>query len=381
VTGSSVRRIAAGRRGAARRPRAAEAGFTMVELMVALVVSSLLIGMILAIFLRISVAYRGQQQVAEVQAKLAAARARIEIDAKHAGLNLAQGFTLAATGSSLISPLRILNNTTAPDELGFYYADTSVQATALAACDRMVCGSLSSTQGFAVGDLVVETTSSATDGPFTAQLDARIAVFQACVLQVTAVAPGQLTFSQVAPWGGPGNTHCQGSTTPNGTVYMKFVPRYWRIDPGRPGEGVLQLSPTGNLVGVNDWQDQAYGFTDIQVATRFFEEGDLTDTLDPDLDPTRDWYSGEDQETRTAPGAGQTPLQVSISLVARTERDVEGIATAATPTLTSSANPSNNTLGDRAAVALPSSLPELSGNRIFRYTTFQVDLRNIGVGR
>ena len=46
--------------------------------MVALIVSSLLVGMILSIFLRMSLAYRGQQQVANVQSVLAGARQMIE---------------------------------------------------------------------------------------------------------------------------------------------------------------------------------------------------------------------------------------------------------------------------------------------------------------
>jgi hypothetical protein len=73
---------------------------------------------------------------------------------------------------------------------------------------------------------------------------------------------------------------------------------------------------------------------------------------------------------------------MSISLVARTDRPVEGIATAQTPTLTVAANPNNNTLGNRPSVALPAvGDPALQGSFIYRYTTFQVDFRNLGVGR
>lgn len=368
---------------AARAGRRREAGFTLIELMVALLVSSLLVGMILAIFLRISVAYRGQQQVAEVQGKLAAARAKIEIDAKHAGLNMAPGFTIASSGTTLLSPLRVINNSDAPDEIGFYYADTMVQAatvTGAGTCTHTLCDQLDSTVGFAVGDLVVEATASAEASPFAAENDAKIAKFQACVLQISAIGPNQLTFSEAPPWGAAGNTHCGAPPAPGVTMFYKLAARYWRIDPARPGEGVLQMSPTGDLLGANDWQDQAYGFTDLQVATRFYDD-DPIETPDPDLDPRRDWYSDDTQETWTEPGAGEMPIQVSISLVARTERDVEGIASSSTPNLTVPGNTANNTIGDRAAIPLPSALPELSGNRIFRYTTFQVDLRNLGVGR
>lgn len=360
--------------------------------MIGLVVSSLLVGMIFAIFIRMSGAYRGQQQVAEVQGKLAAARARIELDAKQAGLAMANGFYLAALGPGVAQPpLRVINNADGPDEVAFYSADPSAQAATTGGsgtCNRNQCDRLDATQGFAVGDLVVM--STVTWDPAATAGAAQIARFEACVLQLDAVGATSFGFSNTPPWGSPGNTFCPGNIVLGTTMFYKLTARHWRIDPARPADGVLQLSTGGALVGVDDWQDQAYGFTDLQVATRLFEAGDLTDTPDPGADPERDWYSGEDQETATAPfvpaaapapAPAKIPIQISISLVARTERDVEGIASASTPSLTVAGNTANNTIGDRAAIALPSALPALVGNRIYRYTTFQVDLRNLGVGR
>jgi prepilin-type N-terminal cleavage/methylation domain-containing protein len=371
-----------------RRPpaRAAQRGFTLVELMVALVVSSLLVGMIFAIFIRMSVAYRSQQQVAQVQSKLAAARGKLELDAKLAGLALADGFYMAGLPAALKrAPLRVVNNADVPDELAFYYADTSVQVatrTGVAGtCTRLACDRLDSTAGLAAGDVVVMSTVEWRDSEFAGA--AKIAKFEACVLQLAGVGPAQLTFSTAAPWGTADNSFCPRDPVVGTTMFYKLAARHWRIDPARPADGVLQLSTLGALIGVDDWQDQAYGFTDLQVATRFYEAGDLTDTPDPGTDPLRDWYSGEEQETATAPAAdfAKVPIQISISLVARTERDVEGIASSSTPSLIVAGNPDNNTIGDRAAIALPSALPALSGNRILRYTTFQIDLRNLGVGR
>lgn len=364
---------------------AAQRGFTLIELMVALVVSSLLVGMILAIFMRMSIAYRGQAQIAEVQSKLAAARAKLEHDAKHAGLGMAQGFTIMSTPSGLhLSPLRVGNNSTSPDNLGFYFADPSVRAATVfgstAVCDKLQCDALDSTAGFAVGDVVVSSTASLNDSPYGAG-DADIATFRACVLQIASIGPTQLGFAASGLWGAPGNNHCPDPVLGT-TIYYKFVAHAWRIDPSRPTLGVLQLSPTGDLIGGNDWQDQAYGFTDIQVATRFYEEINVIDSADPDTDPTHEWHSDSVQSTFLAQQAILVPpIQISISLVARTERDVEGIASSSTPNLTVAGNSANNTIGDREAVALPSVTPELSGNRIYRYTTFQVDLRNLGVGR
>jgi len=159
----------------------------------------------------------------------------------------------------------------------------------------------------------------------------------------------------------------------------------------------LQLSQNGGLLlGADVWSTLAFGFTDLQTSLQIFHSFSglpwpvLGDTLDPDTDSVRDWYSDGVQDTLTLPTtASGNPLdprdgliQISISLVARTDRNVEGIATAATPQLTDPANPSNNVLGDHASVTLPSATdPALQGSRIYRYTTFQVDFRNLGVGR
>ncbi|MEO7734004.1 MAG: prepilin-type N-terminal cleavage/methylation domain-containing protein, partial [Kofleriaceae bacterium] len=89
-------------------------GFTLIELMVALVISSLLVGMILAIFSRMSIAYRGQQQIAGVQQVLAAARATIEFDAKQAGLAMPQGFIY--NDSLVHQAVSVTNSNTGPDQ-------------------------------------------------------------------------------------------------------------------------------------------------------------------------------------------------------------------------------------------------------------------------
>jgi hypothetical protein len=358
--------------------------------MVALVVSSLLVGMLFAIFIRMSTAYRGQQQVAEVQSKLAAARAKIEQDAKLAGLRMADGFYVAPLGSGLKrSPLRVINNADAPDELELYYADPAVQVAVTGiGCTKVSCDQLTSTEGLAPGDVVVMSTVSWERVTEYAS-SAKVALFDACVLQVAGVGAGQLSFSTDLPWGTPDNSFCPtAAPVPGRTTFSKLVARHWRIDPARPADGVLQLSTLGTLEGRPDWQDQAYGFTDLQVATRFYEPTDASETADPDLDAKRDWYSGEQQEIATAPAPpvvpavdAIAPIQLSISLVARTERDVEGIASASTPSLTAPGNDQHNTVGDRAAIPLPSALPALAGHRIYRYTTFQIDLRNLGVGR
>jgi prepilin-type N-terminal cleavage/methylation domain-containing protein len=375
-------------------------GFTLIELMVALVVSSLLVGMILAIFSRMSIAYRGQQQIAGVQQVLAAARATIEFDAKQAGLAMPQGFVFAGDGK-LHPAVSITNSSTGPDQLAFFYADSSTQALVVPA----VWGStltVDDTSGFAVNDLVVVSTADLTTGGLGSN-DGNIAKYAACTLKVQGKTSTTLQFFTTPPWGSANEGHCgaAGLANPSATTLIyKFVAHGYRIDTTtavNAAIGALQLSANGGLLGAADiWNPLAFGFTDLQTSLQIFHQFSpapwppVGDTLDPDADGVRDWYSGALQDTLTQPttlvGNPVDPrdglLQISISLVARTDRDVEGIATAVTPTLTDPVNPNNNMLGDHAQVTLPSATdPALQGSRIYRYTTFQVDFRNLGVGR
>lgn len=383
------------------RPR----GFTLIELMVALVVSSLLVGMILAIFSRMSLSYRGQQQIAGVQQVLAAARATIELDAKQAGLEVSQGFKIASDGAvgggTIHQPIHITDSATGPDQIAFFYADTSTQAV-VTDPSTFGAGILTVDQpvGFLPGSLVVLVNVDVSNpSPIDVATagDPVIAKYTACVVQidpaagsVAAANPGTIRFSTAPPWGVAGLVHCPAITT--NTMLYNFVARAYRIDtstPARAALGPLQQSPTGGLLGTaaDNWTDLAYGFTDIQTALRMYEEGDATDA-DGDTDPRRDWYSDNQQDNVTATGPvpgppwPPAPIQMSISLVARTDRDIEGIATAQTPALTDAAKPGNNPIGDHPSVPLPSATDDLlKGSRIYRYVTFQVDFRNLGVGR
>jgi hypothetical protein len=282
------------------------------------------------------------------------------------------------------SPVIIVNHNNAPDEITFLHADSTTQSAVQK--NGAVGGAVpvDDNTGFTVGDIVVIVTVDTTTPNPIDPLAANVTSYSGCLLRVSGTpGPTVVQFDTTPPFGEPANSHCPNLTMGQSMLY-KVAAHAYRIDPGRPAEGVLQLSPTGNLYGVNDWQDLAYGFTDIQVATQFYD-GDGIDTLDPDADPNRDWYSGDLQTTLTASVDDATlykpPLQMVITLVARTDRDVDGVGTAATPQLIDPANPDHNMIGDRPSVPLPSVDPMLQGNRVYRYETFQIDLRNTGVGR
>jgi hypothetical protein len=357
--------------------------------------------MILAIFSRMSLAYRGQQQIAGVQQVLAAARATIELDAKQAGLGMPGGFSTAIAGAALRSPLTVVNAANAPDQIAFFYADTSTQAVVTAFAGWPATLTVDSSVGFAPGDLIVLTkpdTSQAS--PFVNE--ANITAYTACVVQIATGAgsvvvgpPASLAIAGAAtlPWGG--TAHCVNSPPSIGTMVYKFVAHGYRIDTtlARIGLGALQQSQTGGLLGANEvWSDLAYGFSDLQTALRAYQPIAGAD-LDADGDANRDWYSADVQNSLTTlPTAAPAPanavlLQMSISLVAHTDRDVEGISSTQVPAMIDATKPLANTpVGDRAVVVLPLPPPPwpdalYPGLRIYRYTTFQVDLRNLGVGR
>jgi prepilin-type N-terminal cleavage/methylation domain-containing protein len=378
--------------------RTRQRGFTLIELMVALLVSSLLVGMILAIFSRMSLAYRGQQQIAGVQQILAAARAAIELDAKQAGLGMPQGFRTAMTAPALQSPVQVINSSTRPDQVAFFYEDPSSQALVSASTlktDGTITvadpiPALPPNSPFVVGDLVVLTTSSTAAHP-PPGTNPDIATYDACVLKIASInaAAKQYTFETAAPWGSGTESHCS-DPIPSRTMMYRFIAHAYRIDPtpAKLALGVLDRSVTGNLLGNAEvWDELAYGFSDLQTAVRIYDPAGATD-LDGDGDVRYNWYSGANQNdaTRLAPAqlpAGSTVLGMSISLLARTDRNVEGIATPTTPDLIGPPTADNNPIGDHASIALPAAPPNdllLPGQRIYRYTTFQVDFRNLGVG-
>ncbi len=366
-----------------------ERGFTLIELMVSLLVSSLLVILLLGVMHRMTFAFREKQQLTSVQQVLGGVRRAIEIDAKQAGYLMAQGFTIASDGAggSAVkhSPVRIRNSSTGPDEVAFFYADATRQSlvTSSGTATRVT---VEQPQLFAGGDLVVLSTvdTNTMFNPISPVLEAKIAVYSACVVQVASIDGDDLVLAETGDWGRSGNSHC-ANTTANVTTASRLVAHAWRIDPSRPAEGVLQLDETGNLTASPSFEDYAMGITDLQLATYFYD-GDGVDSDDPDTDGDRDWSSSTEQETRTADVAiGSSfvaPLMMSISVVARTTENVEGIATAATPRLTDSSSADHNTIGDRDSVTLPSATdPALGGHRLYRFTTFAVDLRNLGVGR
>ena len=375
--------------------RSARAGFTLIELMIALTVSALLVAMILSIFTRMTTAFRSQQYVAELQRSLTAAHDLIGRDVRQAGFQLLDGvYTPNGLSRTLHPGVEIRDNASGfgPDELHVFYADPSAQARVTAMTGLAV--TVDNRDRFEIGDVVVITKSLVeqigTTGPIVTRTDA-------CVMQIAGIVGAIFTMQQTGTWGALLNPQCTLTIPILGTNTMiyRFVARGYRIDATRRSLGVLQQSVTAGLV--NDWQDLGLGFTDFQIASRWYEGEDnsglaTVDTADLDTDPQREWYSGADQNTLTATSTtavdSTRPLltELRLTLVVRTRQKLLAVGAARTPTLTDAARNNNNDLGNRASVTLAgvadASRPEeLRGDAIFRYATVGIDLRNLSVGR
>jgi len=391
-------------RRADRRRR--QRGFTLIELMVALVVSTLLIGLILSIFARMSLAYRSQQNVAELQQILAAAHAQIGRDLRQAGFGMADGFFIAAD-QTLHQPVEVINNADGfgPDEIRVFTADASAEARVLSFNSDVVTDAFTSlvvdeVDDFVDGDVAVIVKSEGRDDQATLR-------YHACVVQIETIAGTTFNIDGAGSWGSADNDQCdelRDATVSGSTMIYRFKARAYRIDPTRLDLAVLQVSTSGDLLA-NDWQDLGIGFTDLQVATRWYEGDDdsglaAVDTADLDADPLREWYSGDNQATLSAPlVTGGSPYllndydqarprmtAVRVSLAVRTHTRIDSVPTSATPKFQDDARVDNNELGDRDAFDLDgtpdASRPtELKGDNIYRYATVGSDLRNLAVGK
>ncbi len=381
-------------------PWRGQRGVTLVELMVALVVQSIFILFVLSLYTRMSTAYRAQGSVSDVQQTLQAARETVLPQLEQAGFGLPNGFKALGDGATVIPALSVINDAdgTGPDLLRFYYADPTAQARVTSFIDaNRQEAVVDFTGNFRVGDLVVMVNPRMI--PVTGAAD--IAQYDACVARVTAIdaSTNTIRFDGSSPDYNTGsNDQCidvQDATQTEGpaaseTMLYLFVGRSYRIDPARKELSVLQMSPSGELQP-GDWTDVGIGFTDLQVATRYFEEGDTVD-LDGDGDPQRDWYSAEAQETPDP--TGSRPLnavltQVSVSFAVRTTYELDVVSSAQTPGFVVGTDPqsvAHNRIGDHPSLPLAgvpdsSRPPEHRGDHIYRFSTSTVNVRNMGVGR
>ncbi len=386
-------------RGVLRRPRA-EAGTTLIELMISLVISGILVTFIFSIKTNLANGLRTQNKLSDLQQTVQAARAMVSRDIRLAGFMIPDGFKTAIQGTptAVLPSFQVLNNAdgSGPDLLRVFYADAAVAAHVLTIDPTArAYAEVENAGAFVLGDVVVLTNPRFVAASVSGAAD--LVDYDACVVQITSIVPGtptRIDFASNGAYNAALNPQCatvEASTTTEGaaseTVMYRFHARSYRIDPTRKIESVLQMSPSGELA-TNDWVDLGFGFTDLQIASRFSESGDLAD-LDGDGDAAHDWYSAEAQETPDTTGSrppGAVLVQVSLSIAVRTQTEVHGAGSSASPAFIDTARVSYNRLGDSPAVAL-AGVPDASrpvqyrGNHVYRFSSVAIDMRNMGVGR
>lgn len=362
-----------------RLRRARQAGLTLVEVMVSVVLVGIACAFALGTQVRMTGVLHDQTLTAQTQQTLRVATDSITRDVQMAGF-LASSVYRAGNATAL-SPLSVVNGGTGPDQITILYADSTVlsvipQAGNDSGTYKTSTGTLvPSSTGFAANSLVLAT-HIASNGPANAPSVLGVG----CLLWITGVDATHIITDPVSgstAWTVSGNSQCDTLAAVWNDGYSAFaapVFRSYRIKPGDT-RGVLQMSPTGGVVA-NDWQDVALGIIDMQIALRVYQKGDAVDE-DGDGNPEYDWFSGDNMN---ALPTGATITAVSITLLAKSTSEVTALVLDKTPDLMESGGKpaANNRIGDVAGTTLPqtSLTSPYYGARVFRTYSQTVNLRN-----
>lgn len=366
-------------------------GFTLIELMIAMVAASLLLGMAFSVYTRLSVSYRAQSDVSALQSSLSAASSQITGPIRAVGHKIPDGF--AVNGVGTVPALVVQNDTDASDttfstdEIRVYYADASASARVLSSpAPTGSAVTVDDRDTFEVEELVLITNPRPPVVMTAGQ--APVVGYDACLVQITGIAgtsPAVFEFAPILPFNSANNAHCTSALDMSRSIspmIYRFGARGIRIDPdvSKRQTGVLQTSASGGLIA-GDWQLMGVGFTNLQVAVRYAEGSDAVDA-DGDGDPTRDWYSGTQM-----PSVSAVPLSINVSLEIRTFKELDIVPSSATPSFVEEgSDPDHNALGDWDSQPLfgvsDGARPtQYRGDHIYRSQTVRIDLRNLGVGQ
>ena len=380
-----------------------QSGLTLIELMVALLISSLLIGLVFAIYTRMSVAYRGQSGMSDVQQVLRAAQHEMARHVRNAGHLVPQGFNTSAAvrgvlgeAGNPVPAVRVFNddgndgaNNFTPDKIRVFYGDATAMARITAITGTTI--TVDDVDTFKSGDLILVVGNVSFTGNDALDAGAELAEYNnVCVFKLNLITGNDFDLSNDGHYNNHDAVPCAlpypNTTVAVGSMVYRFVGRSFRIDPDPTPKirklAALQVSHSGESAVAADWQIMGAGFTDLQFAQRYWMKVPPGTDLDGDGDASHDWFSG----SVAAPLAPDAHLvEVSISLVVRTTTNTNAVPTSATPDL-SDANINHNRLGDSPSFDLLNT-PDaarpvhLQGDHIYRWSSMRVDLRNMGVGR
>ncbi|MCD6224881.1 MAG: prepilin-type N-terminal cleavage/methylation domain-containing protein, partial [Deltaproteobacteria bacterium] len=255
-------------------------GFTIVELMIAMAIVSLVMAAIVSAFISQQESYDTQEQVAVMQQNGRAAMSALSLDVRIAGFGLGNASTsyydTSAGATVYLQAVASHNNyTNGTDRIDICYSDPSGTTEIT---DDMPNSSailkVDTVNGFAAGDLLIITNGT-----------------NASILEVTAVNASALTIQHnpggdtINPPGGHNIFPAGGY--PAGSKLFKVKLKSYDIDFTDPFHPQMRMDPDGPL-GSDAFQPFADNIEDLQFAY-IFSDGDEANSADEtDGDDTND---------------------------------------------------------------------------------------------
>jgi prepilin-type N-terminal cleavage/methylation domain-containing protein len=273
------------------RRRDGQAGFTLVELMIATVLLSLVIAMTLQLAFTMVEGYRSQRAALAVERNARGAIDLIANAARAASTGVVTGDLRDAAGCTAAVGIAIENHDDGPDRLTVIYGITG----ALTSTRAMVNGTTTSfpvtdASGLSAGDLVIVTNGDV-----------------GRVYPVTTLAGDQI-YSTL---GG-----CAGLVMPDlaaGSLVVRARVAVFYVEDSADGTPMLMLDPDGD--GARLAQPVAEGIEDFQVALGV--DADDNGMLDDFGDTTDEWFYNAEGDTDPPAIASGLWRALRITIVAR----------------------------------------------------------------
>lgn len=343
------------------RPRHRAAGFTLVELMVAIALSGVVLGFVFQIHTQMVGALRGQANLSEVVESVTAAREMMTRELRLAGM----GFPPSGVQYGPDAVAEVWHGVEAVndndgggadivDELTIERVDGDVYST--------IAADGAPTWTFAIPN--ANALGFSTAAPVFLYNKTQN---KACAPVPSLVDPTGITVDDAEFTAGA----CRNFAISIGdTEQVSLLRRVsFRLDPAaaRLEMGVLQRAENGGA-----WEDIGIGYTNLQLAIRFVEPADGVDA-DGDGDPVKDWYSADNMEiTSNARPVNGVPVQVGLSIEGRNLRRLDNLSSSATPAYIDLAAPDNNPLGNFGQACAgaqydPCGVPDLASTVLPRY--------------
>lgn len=292
------------------RRRRRQAGFTLIELMVSLVMFSFAIAGVLGIAVSLTAGYREQRQAINAESAV-----RVPMDFMADALRQASPAVPASAANALIDAsgttcvdgaIKVTNSSTGPDRLDVIYASGAIVTTSRTVVDASSTGvTVTDASQFAQGDYIVVSDTA-----------------HGVLYKIATVntATGVITFgtncaSPVSPW---------TTDFPTGSIVVRAQHAEFYVDlvDNIP---TLMMDPDGPQ-GPLDGEPLAEGVEDFQVALGVDANADLSIGTEVGAAANDDeWVGNHSGDTAYAIGSG-TVRAVRITIVSRASTPVNGAA-------------------------------------------------------